>query len=134
MNLMMKRKIHNEEEVERLFYNLLSRLPFLPSNLCISIFLSLSPILALSISLLSPFSHLTLPFLLSLSLYLSLTLSLPHLPLSISLSLFLSLFSLLSHFTCHREPLTLPDYLDALTTVRAVLSALYVQLIPKPPR
>ena len=28
-----------------------------------------------------------------------------------------------------REPLTLPDYLDALTTVRAVLSALYVLLL-----
>ena len=33
-------------------------------------------------------------------------------------------------FSCTvREPLSLPDYLDALTTVRSVLSALYVLLL-----
>jgi hypothetical protein len=40
---------------------------------------------------------------------------------------FLSLSSL--HFYPYREPLSLPDYLDALTTVRSVLSALYVLLL-----
>ena len=52
----------------------------------------------------------------------------PPLSLHNHISLYLY-FSLSLSFSLCREPLTLPDYLDALTTVRAVLSALYVLLL-----
>ena len=92
----------------------------------------------------APYLPLSLPLFPNTDLYLSLplththahtyTLSLTHahthtLAHSLqphTLTLYLSPTNLLPP---PREPLTLPDYLDALTTVRAVLSALYVLLL-----